>query len=154
MSLAHLHLMLNHVPVIGMGFVLLILTFALWRRDSVAARMGLSFMVGLAAITAFVFLTGEPAEEAVEGLAGVSESMIHPHEEAAEVALIGVAIAGILGLIALVAFRRREFPRWATGGALVIALVVSGMLGWTANLGGQIRHSEIGGDRAEAATRP
>jgi hypothetical protein len=145
MSLVHLHLIVNHIPVIGMGFVVIILALAAWRRHSAAARLGLSFMIGLAVMTAIVFVTGEPAEEAVEGIAGVSDSMIHPHEEAADVALIGVTIAGILALAALVRFRRRELPRWVAGAALAIAVTVTAMLGWTANLGGQIRHTEIVG---------
>ena len=144
MSIVHLHLILNHVPVIGMFFVLLILAVAMWRRDSAGGKLGLSVLVGLAMITGLVFLTGEPAEEAVEDVAGVSERMIHPHEEAAEVALIATLVVGGAALVALVALRRKPLPRWAMGSALVAVVVVSGLLGWTANLGGQIRHAEIG----------
>jgi hypothetical protein len=151
MSLAHLHLILNHVPVIGMGFVLLILAIAAWRRDSANAKLGLSILIGLATVTAIVFVTGEPAEEAVEGIAGVSETMIHPHEEAAELALIATAVSGTLGALALVAYRRRPLPMWVMGTALAVALGVSATLGWTATLGGQIRHTEIGGVRAASS---
>jgi hypothetical protein len=152
MSSIHLHLMLNHVPVIGMVFALLILGVAAWRRNDGMSRLGLAVMVGLAAVTAVVFVTGEPAEEAVEQIAGVSEAMIHPHEEAAEASLIATAIAGTLALIALGAFRRRAVPRWVTGAAFTAALAVSTMLGWTANLGGQIRHTEIGGTAAASTS--
>jgi hypothetical protein len=98
-----------------------------------------------------VFLTGEPAEEAVEGVAGVSESMIHPHEEAAEAALIVTGIAGVMALVALGAYRRRSLPRWLTGAAFTAALVSTTMLGWAANLGGRIRHTEIGGTAAASS---
>lgn len=145
MSIVHLHLILNHVPLIGMAFVLLILGVAMWRRNDGMGRLGLVVMVGLAAVTAVVFLSGEPAEEAIESIAGVSEAMIHPHEEAAEASLIATGIAGVLALIVLGIYRRRALPRWVTGVALIAALVASSMLGWTANLGGQIRHTEIGG---------
>jgi hypothetical protein len=144
MSVVHLHLMLNHVPVIGMLFVLLILAVAAWRRDSAGARLGLSVLAGLAVVTAFVFLTGEPAEEAVEKVAGVSESVIHSHEEAAELALIATGFAGVMALAVLAAFWRRELSRPVIGGVLALVLVVGAMLGWTANLGGRIRHTEIG----------
>ena len=148
MSIVHLHLILNHVPVIGMFFVLLILGVAMWRRDSAGGKLGLSVLVGLALITGLVFLTGEPAEEAVEDLAGVSEAMIHPHEEAAEAALIATGIVGALALVALAVFRRRALPRWIMGSALLATLVVSSLLGWTANLGGQVRHTELGASPA------
>ena len=151
MSIVHLHLILNHVPVIGMAFALLILGVAAWRRNDGMGRLGLVVMVGLALVTAAVFLTGEPAEEAVEEVATVSEAMIHPHEEAAEASLIATGIAGALALIALVAYRRRALPRWVTGVAFVAALVANTMLGWTANLGGRIRHTEIGGIAAASS---
>ena len=144
MSLVHLHLMLNHVPLVGMVFVLLLLGVAAWRRNESMGRLGLVVMVGLAVITAVVFFSGEPAEEALERVVNVSEATIHPHEEAAEAALIATGIAGALSLIALVAWWRRSLPRWVLGAALATALVATGMLGWTANLGGQIRHTEIG----------
>lgn len=143
MSVVHLHLILNHVPVIGMLFVLLILGVATWRRDSAGGKLALSTLVGLAAVTGLVFFTGEPAEEAVEQIAGVSETMIHSHEEAAEVALLATGIAGGLALVALAGFRRRLLPPWAMRTALVVVLVVSSLLGWTANLGGRIRHTEL-----------
>jgi hypothetical protein len=144
MSIVHLHLMLNHVPVIGMAFVLFLLAAAMLRRNDGMGRLGLAVMTALAAVTAIVFLTGEPAEEAIEGVVSVSEAVIHPHEEAAEVALIATGIAGTLALLALVVYWRRAIPRWVNGAAFAMALLTSGMLGWTANLGGQIRHTEIG----------
>lgn len=151
MSIVHLHLILNHVPVIGMVFALLILGVAAWRRNDGMGRLGLAVMVGLSLVTAVVFLSGEPAEEAIEGVAGVSEAMIHPHEEAAEAALIATGIAGVLALMALSAYRRRALPRWLTGAAFTAALVSTTMLGWAANLGGQIRHTEIGGTAAASS---
>ena len=151
MSIVHLHLILNHVPVIGMVFALLILGVAAWRRNDGMGRLGLAVMVGLSLVTAVVFLSGEPAEEAIERVAGVSEAMIHPHEEAAEAALIATGIAGVLALMALSAYRRRALPRWLTGAAFTAALVSTTMLGWAANLGGQIRHTEIGGTAAASS---
>ncbi|HZI27625.1 MAG TPA: hypothetical protein VFD64_05675 [Gemmatimonadaceae bacterium] len=144
MSVVQLHLMLNHVPLIGMAFALLLLGAAAWRRNDGMARLGLGVMVGLAVVTAVVFLTGEPAEEALESVVAVSESVIHPHEEAAEASLIATGLAGVLALVALLATWRRALPRWVTGTAFAAALVSSSMLGWTANLGGKIRHTEIG----------
>jgi len=143
MSPVHLHLLLNHVPVIGLLFVLLVLGVAFWRRNSETGKLGMAMLAGIAVVTAVVFLTGEPAEEAVENLAGVSEAVIHEHEEAADAALIATSVAGVTALGLLLLYRRRELPRWAVGGTLAIVLVVSGQMAWTANLGGEIRHSEI-----------
>ena len=145
MNPAHLHLLLNHVPVLGAFGLLLLFTIAFLRRDSSLGRLTLVLSVAVAAASVAVFLSGEPAEELVEDLAGVAESAIEPHEEFARVATIASGIFGAAALMTLIAFRRRELPRWITGSALVGALAVSGLMGWTANLGGQIRHTEIGG---------
>lgn len=145
MSLVHLHLLMNHIPVIGILFVAIVLIAGLRMRSSDMAKLGLVMLTGVAAISAVVYFTGEPAEDAVEKLAGVSRAVIRSHEEAAELAFISAAIAGVLGLAALWAYRKRALPRWTTGAALAVVLCVSALMGWTANLGGRIRHSEIRG---------
>jgi hypothetical protein len=89
------------------------------------------------------FLTAEPAEEAVEGLTGVSESLVERHEEAALLATIILGAFGGLSLGALLWFRRRALPRAVTLLLLAVALVPTGAMAWTANLGGQIRHTEV-----------
>ena len=144
MSLVHMHLLLNHVPMIGLFFVLLILFVALWRRNDDMAKVGLAALAGLAVVAAVVFLTGEPAEEAVERVSGIAESAIHDHEEAAEAALISISVAGVLALGMLARYWRRQVPRWVGSGMLLMTLAATGVMAWTANLGGQIRHTEIG----------
>jgi glucan phosphoethanolaminetransferase (alkaline phosphatase superfamily) len=143
MSIVHMHLLLNHVPVIGTLFVLLLLAVAVWRRSTEIGKLALFCVVGVALVAGVVFLTGEPAEEAVEHVVGVSESIIHEHEETAEAALFSSGLAGVVALVMLWWYRRRELPRWVAAAALVLALGVGGLMARTANLGGQIRHSEI-----------
>ena len=143
MSPVHLHLLLNHVPVIGLIIVIFVLAAGFARRNDGIAKLGLVMLVGAALVTIAVYLTGEPAEEAIENLAGVSETLIHSHEEAAEAAFIATSIAGAAALALLLAYRRRQLARWALGASLALTLVVSGRMAWTANLGGQIRHTEI-----------
>jgi MYXO-CTERM domain-containing protein len=98
-----------------------------------------------------VFLTGEPAEEAVEKLAGIHERVIHDHEELAEATLGTVSVAGLLALGLLGWRRRRILPRAALGLALAVVVGVGGLLARTAWLGGQIRHTEIAGGAASQA---
>ena len=145
MNPAHLHLLLNHVPVLGAFGLLLLFAIAFFRRDSSLGRLTLVLTIGVAAAALAVFLTGEPAEEIVEELAGVGESAIEPHEEAARIATVAFGILGAGAAAVLLAFRRRDLPRWMLGVVLVATLAVSGLMGWTANLGGRIRHTEIGG---------
>lgn len=143
MTIVHLHLLINHVPVIGTLFVVALLATALMRRDGTIARVALwtSAVLGIVAIV--VYFTGEPAEEVVEHLPGVSESIIEQHEEVALVATTMIAAFATAALGALAMFRGRSLPRWIVVSSLVGMLAVAGVMGWTANLGGQIRHGEI-----------
>lgn len=143
MSLVHIHLLLNHIPVVGIVFALIAFASALTVREIVSTRFALVFTLALAIVTGAVYLTGEPAEEAVENIAGVSETAIEAHEEAAKAATIAMSVLGALSLAALVAFRSGRMPRWVGVAGVAGTLIMSGLLGWTANIGGQIRHSEI-----------
>lgn len=138
MNLAHLHLILNHVPVIGVLFALALLVFGLLRRsvETTKAALWAMVIVGLLAVPAY--LTGEPAEEYV---AGIDKAQVERHEEAAGIALAAIAVAGAAALVHLMIFRR-------TGPApalvvMLLALVAAGLLARTANLGGAIHHTEI-----------
>ena len=59
MSLVHLHLLLNHLPVIGAFFGVLLLAVALARRSSELAKVALAFFAFLGAVSVAVFFTGD-----------------------------------------------------------------------------------------------
>ncbi|HEU6452672.1 MAG TPA: hypothetical protein VFT57_14730 [Gemmatimonadaceae bacterium] len=145
MNGVHLHLLLNHLPVIGSLFAILMLVWALIRKNTEIARAALGLFV-IAAITGLAaYFTGEPAEDAAESIAGVSRQAIHSHEESAELATVLLSGYGIFALGALFYLRKRAaaFPRKLLSLALVLALVPAGAMAWTANQGGKIRHPEI-----------
>jgi hypothetical protein len=154
---AHLHIMLNHVPVFGSLFAALLIAWGLLRKSEDVLRLGLAlaFVVGIA--TWGVKLTGEPAERIVEHMAGVTRQSIHAHEEAADWATYLIAAAGVLGLIALLLVRRRHrSARGLSILALVVSLVGFAAVSRAALLGGEIRHPEARSDfvaPAEAGER-
>ena len=146
MSAAHWHLMLNHIPLLGLFFGAVLLAYGLWRgsEDVQKASLGLLAVAGLSALA--VYLTGEPAEEVVEGLAGVSHDAIEAHEEGALYALIAGLATGVAALGTLLyGWGRRALARWTVVLTLVLAVVSTGLLGYTANLGGKISHPELRG---------
>jgi uncharacterized membrane protein len=145
MTWTHLHLALNHVPVIGILLVVLLLGAGVVRRNSELERTSYWLLAGLALIAVVVYFTGEPAEELVEGLPGYSEAMIEHHEEVALIATVGIVVLGLAAVVGLIRARRqREAPSDSYSKILLLlSLVVGGVMMWTANLGGQIRHTEI-----------
>ena len=148
MDLLHVHLVLNHVPLIGLALAVAIVGWGVARRSDEVIRVGY-FLVVLAAITAgAAFLTGEPAEDRVGGLAGVSRATIEQHEESAQAALVGVLAVAVVVLLSM-------FLRWNRNGAvavIVMGAVAFALVAWTANLGGKIRHTELAGAAAPATT--
>jgi len=143
MSTVHVHLLLNHVPVVGVLIGILLLGYALIRRSSEMSKVSLGVFAALAGVAVGVFLTGEPAEEVVEQLPGFSEAITERHEELARISTIALVAFGVTALAALAHYRRRLLPRWVTAASLALSITIGGLLTATANLGGQIRHTEV-----------
>ena len=151
MSTAHIHLLLNHVPVIGIVVGFVIFALGVWRRNDSWTRLALGLFAAVAVVAAATMLTGEGAEEAVEHLPNVSESLIESHEDAAKLAAIASYVLGAISVAALVWVRRRPLPRTLTVLVLPVVLLATGLMAYTANLGGQIRHTEIRAASAQDA---
>lgn len=152
MSWVHVHLLLNHVPVIGIFGAMLVLGVGIVKRSQDVMRLGLGLVVLVAVASVMVYLTGEPAEELVEHLPGVSEAALESHEDAAYYATIVVTLLGAAVAAGLFVYRGAAgVPRWFALWTLLLAVVAAGVMTWTAGLGGQIRHSEIRRDDAAPA---
>lgn len=144
MNAAHLHLLVNHLPVIGTLFSIALLLWALIRRSPELTRVALGFFVLSAIGGLAAYWTGEPAEEMVEHMAGISEPILEEHEETAELATILLGVYGLFALGSLFYFRRRrEIGRVFTSVALVLSLIPMAAMAYTAYLGGEVRHPEI-----------
>jgi uncharacterized membrane protein len=145
MDLTHLHLMLNHLPVFGVMIGFLILAWGMLRGFEEVKKIGLVVLVLTAVVAVPVYLTGEPAEETVEHLPGVTEQIIEAHEDSALLSLIPAIATGFLALAGLFLnrFSSTGVARAAMFTILLLSFVTGGLMARTANLGGQIRHTEI-----------
>lgn len=146
MSGPHIHLILNHFPVVGATAAAGLLTLAVLMRRDVLARAGLWALVVSAAAGVPVYLSGEGAEDVVEEL-GVADAVIEAHEEAALLALVALLVLGAVAASALWLYRRRaEVPRKLVIGLWVLSLGAGLLVARAANRGGEIRHTEIRGE--------
>ncbi len=141
---AQLHLALNHFPIAGMFFVFLLLSvaFILKKKEMIFSGMIIAILSGV-----FIFaldFTGDGAEEMVENKAGVTKSLIHEHEEAAEKALILVVLTSLLAVGWMVADKFKK--AWCSKldkSVLVFSFVSLIFIANAAHLGGMIRHDEL-----------
>lgn len=142
MNAAHLHLALNHVPVVGILLGLVLLVYAVSAGRPQVMRVSWAIFVACGLVALAVYFSGEGAEEIVEARQGFSEALVEAHEDAGLIALIGAVVLGALAGLGLL-FHRQVISTWFAGAVLLAALLTSGTMVWTANLGGQISHPEI-----------
>ena len=147
MNDAHFHLVVNHLPIVGVliGFLVLLAGLIMKKPQIKNTALGIFIFSALTAIAAF--LTGEGAEEIVENLPGISETLIHEHEEYAELFFTMMLILGSASLLTLF-FKSKKFVFVKYGYALVLLIsigcvVISTYVGTS---GGEITHIEIRND--------
>jgi len=144
MTLAHVHILLNHFPTIGMivGMGLYILSL-IWKSEDVK-RASLAVIFGIAAIAIATFVSGSAALQEIESLPGVSKAAAAAHQDAALLALVFLELAGIVAWLALWQFRRiGRIAKGIQAVVLVLGLISLGLMANAANIGGEIRHPEI-----------
>lgn len=144
MNGAHLHLVVNHLPIVGViiGTLVLISGYLSIKMPVKVTALGIYIFSAITALVAN--FTGEEAEEVVEELAGISHQMIHAHEEQAETFLVLTLILGAISILTLFfQARKKEFARYGFMLALVLssASIYTGKQ--TGTSGGEIRHTEI-----------
>jgi uncharacterized membrane protein len=152
MNFAHLHLLLNHFPIIGtiLGFGLFGASFLGDGRHTDLRRSGLIVFAVTAFVTIPGFVSGIGAQRMLAGDPGVS-ALIERHEGSALLTLWVVEITGALALIGLWQSHVRPKPTRSNLVAILLCSIVSmGLLARTGNTGGDIRHPEVG--RGENAT--
>lgn len=145
MDQTHIHLLMNHVAILGTIFSLVLLLAGAIFGEPVlkkAALVGLIFSA-LAAVP--VILTGEAAEESVEHLPGVNEAAIHEHEEAGEAAIWMISLTGLASLVVLLlGIGPVDKGRRFIAVIYILAILSSFSMARTGWLGGKIRHTELG----------
>lgn len=150
MDQTYLHLLVSHLGIFGSILGGIVLAHALWTKSNQTKIAAYNLLI-ISSIGAGVsYVTGEAAEETVENLQGVSESIIEQHENFALYALIGLIALGVSSLIGLIlTLKKHSLTRAVAIFTLILSLISFGLVARTGFLGGQIRHSEIRGGANE-----
>ncbi len=144
MNDAHLHLVLNHLPIIIPMIGLLVLIGGMIFKSEVVKRTAYLILMLGAIATIPTFATGEGAEEVIEELAGVDENLIKTHEEIAEKFAILCYVLGGISLLGLWAnFYKKSFSTIISFTTIIICITTLYFAKHAATTGGEIRHSEI-----------
>ena len=144
MNATHIHLLLNHFPIIGTLLGSGLLLWGIIKKQNNLKTAAAAILALMAIIAIPVYLTGEPAEETVENLPGVSEAMIELHEEAANLAIWVMMFTGAIALVAVIFSALKRTTASALFIAVFILSAISfGTMARTGYYGGKIRHSEL-----------
>ena len=156
MNLAHLHLLLNHFPTVGMTVGLALFLLALISKSIDLKKASLCIFLMIALVSLPTYVTGNAAQDVLGDRPEVSVDAIHAHQSMALLGLIFIELTGCLAWVALWRYRRKAaFTGWHLNGVLVLALLTMGIMANAASIGGLINHPEIRGpDPIPAALGP
>jgi len=152
MNAIHLHLALNHFPVVLACFGLLIALPALWLENLFWKRAATLVLFAAACFAVPAFLSGEGAEHYLERL-GAAKELIKPHERFGKLAFGAILVCGAVAAVNwLVLLSGSRFIRMTFLALTVAAAFASALLFYAAFEGGKIAHKEIRPGNAAAET--
>jgi uncharacterized membrane protein len=144
MNDAHLHMVVNHFPIIGTIFGLGILIVGIFMKHTVIKNVAYIIFVVAAIFAAVSMSTGEGAEEIAEKLPSVTDQIIHEHEEMAEKLAFVLYSLGAISLLGLyLNFKSHTKEVVVSYIALVVAIIGVFFGKQTGTTGGEVRHTEI-----------
>jgi uncharacterized membrane protein len=146
MNLAHLHLLLNHFPIIGTIVALGLFIASFIGKNDDLKRSALIVFAAIALITLPAFFSGIGAQRMVRKEPGIAVAVIDRHEGAAILAMFLMLITGALALIELWNRRRIRTEKIWSGtvfAILVFSLLTTAVMARVGTTGGDIRHPEI-----------
>ena len=144
MNDAHLHMVVNHFPIIGTILGLGILIFGLSFKNNSVQNTAYCLFVISAIFGAISMGTGEGAEEMVENMPNVGKRIIHDHEELAEKFAAILYFLGVISLVGLyLNIKNNTKAKLISFLAVTIAIVGVYLATQTGTSGGEIRHTEI-----------
>ena len=144
MNDAHLHMVLNHFPIIGSIFGLGILIAGLFLNNNTLKNTAYFIFIIAAIFSFFSMSTGEGAEEIVEDFPNIGHQIIHEHEEIAEKFAVIMYVLGFISVICLYAnYKNHPKSKLISFLAFTIAIIAVILAQQVGTTGGEVRHTEI-----------
>lgn len=155
MNLPHIHLLLNHWPILGAFIALALYIVALTTRSRDIKQVAFVLFALVAIVSIPVYLSGNAAADTIKKQPMPPDrALVDTHEGAALLAFTFIELTGVFSLIGLWQFARsskeEESPvaTWASTAVLLSGIVTAILTGVAGNTGGDLRHPEIAGDFA------
>lgn len=134
MSAVHIHLLLNHFPIVGYLIIFFIFLHGIYKKKEEFNFVSLIFLIILSIITIVVYFSGHKAEEILENQ--LNKEYIEIHEEFALWTFILSIVLLLSSIVSIITKKFRIFVLII----LIFTIISSSITGF---YGGQIKHDEI-----------
>src|SRR5581483_4917365 len=112
-NFAHLHLLLNHIPIIGTIIAVSLFLISFFERNQDLRRSSLIIFAAVALLTIPTFVSGFGAQSNIIDQPGISTALIERHEGSAILSFWSMEVTGALAVAGLWQFYRHSQPaRW------------------------------------------
>jgi uncharacterized membrane protein len=148
MNVAHLHMVVNHIPIMGTIFGLGILITALVKNNTTATNIAYVLFITATIFAAISSSTGEVAEDLVKDIPSVEKKIIDQHAHFAALLTFTLYVLGVISAVGIF-FNFRKKSRTKTIAFLAILLGIMGVffIFQAGKSGGDIRHTEFRTER-------
>jgi uncharacterized membrane protein len=144
MNGAHFHILVNHFPIIGVIFGLLILIGGFILKNNTIKNTAYCLFVVSAVFGFLSMYSGEGAEELVEDIPTVGHQIIHEHEELAEKFVLVLYVTGLFSILAFItSLKNSKFAKLLSLITLLLSIVTTVLSVNVGLSGGEVRHTEI-----------
>ena len=140
----HLHIVLNHFPLIGSVFVLGLLIASAYMKNDDMRRVSLILFVVLGLLAIPTYITGAAAGWAYQGRPDMSVQILDAHRDAALMAFMFIGLTGLVSWLVL--WRERRYGRASTAGfyaVLALGIVALLTIVEAGSLGGTVLRPEL-----------
>jgi uncharacterized membrane protein len=144
MNTAHLHLMFNHLPIVGLGFAILLNLLAIFGKSTEVKKLSCWFYILIGLLAILPIVTGDGSREILLTYPGIDKDAIDNHETWAYIFFYGLMLNGVLAICALWFSRKKQdLMQKFSIAMLILAMVLLVFAYQTGVTAGKIRHPEI-----------
>jgi uncharacterized membrane protein len=144
MNAAHFHLMFNHLPIVGLGFAILLTLLAVFGKSMELKKLSCWFYILIGLLAILPLTTGDGAQEILLTYPGISKDAIEYHETWAYIFFYGLMLNGVLAIGALwFSQKKPDLMKKLSVTMLILAFVLLFFAYQTGTTGGKMRHPEI-----------
>jgi hypothetical protein len=129
MNLAHIHIVLNHLPTLGILAGLGLLAWALVTRNPTVERNSLVLLLVCGLLIVPTYLTGNAADGSIRSRDDIPRTLVEAHQDSAMLTLAFMTLTGTFAWLGLWQFRRFSRQTGWNAAAVMILTPRSGPTG-------------------------